>query len=137
MVIILVGNVVTHLYFGLNAVLRSASKPRQAMFATIFTVVINAILDPIFIWPLHMGIQGAAYATVLAQLLALAWQLRIFANPQELLHFRRGIYKLKGVLVKNIIGIGISPFAMNVCSCIVVIFINNQLIGLKKIIRNS
>jgi putative MATE family efflux protein len=128
MVIILVGNVVTHLYFGLNAVLRSASKPRQAMFATIFTVVINAILDPIFIWPLHMGIQGAAYATVLAQLLALAWQLRIFANPQELLHFRRGIYKLKGVLVKNIIGIGISPFAMNVCSCIVVIFINNQLV---------
>ena len=128
MVIILVGNVVTHLYFGLNAVLRSASKPRQAMFATIFTVVINAILDPIFIWPLHMGIQGAAYATVLAQLLALAWQLRIFANPQELLHFRRGIYKLKGVLVKNIIGIGISPFAMNVCSCIVVIFLNNQLV---------
>ena len=129
MVIILVGNVFSHMYFGMNAVLRAAGKPRHAMFATIFTVVLNTVLDPIFIWPLNLGIQGAAYATILAQMIALVWQFRIFCDSRELLHLKRGIYQLRGYIVKNIIAIGISPFSMNVCACLVVIFINNQLVG--------
>lgn len=129
MVIILVGNVFSHMYFGMNAVLRAAGKPRHAMFATIFTVLLNTVLDPIFIWPLNLGIQGAAYATILAQMIALVWQFRIFCDKRELLHLKRGIYKLRGYIVKNIIAIGISPFSMNVCACLVVIFINNQLVG--------
>lgn len=130
MVIILAGNVVTHTYLGLNAVLRAASKPRQAMNATIFTVVVNTILDPIFIYPwgLGLGISGAAYATILAQVLALSYQLRLLSDKRELIHFRRGTYRLNSQIVKSIISIGISPFAMNVCSCIIVIFINNQLV---------
>ena len=130
MVIILAGNVVTHTYLGLNAVLRAASKPRQAMNATIFTVVVNTILDPIFIYPwgLGLGISGAAYATILAQVLALCYQLRLLSDKRELIHFRRGTYRLHSQIVKSIISIGISPFALNVCSCIIVIFINNQLV---------
>lgn len=130
MVIILAGNVVTHTYLGLNAVLRAASKPRQAMNATIFTVVVNTILDPIFIYPwgLGLGISGAAYATILAQMLALCYQLRLLSDKRELIHFRRGTYRLHSQIVKSIISIGISPFSMNVCSCIIVIFINNQLV---------
>ena len=130
MVIILAGNVVTHTYLGLNAVLRAASKPRQAMNATIFTVVVNTILDPIFIyhWGLGLGISGAAYATILAQVLALCYQLRLLSDKRELIHFRRGTYRLHSQIVKSIISIGISPFSMNVCSCIIVIFINNQLV---------
>ena len=129
MVIILVGNVFSHMYFGMNAVLRAAGKPRHAMFATIFTVVLNTVLDPIFIWPLNLGIQGAAYATILAQMIVLVWQFRIFCDRRELLHLKRGIYQLRGYIVKNIIAIGISPFSMNVCACLVVIFINNQLVS--------
>ena len=128
MVIILVGNVFSHMYFGMNAVLRATGKPRQAMYATIVTVVMNTILDYVFIMLFGWGIQGAAYATVLAQVMALIWQLRIFSNKQELLHFERGIYRLRSELVRNIIGVGISPFAMNVCACVVVIFINQQLV---------
>lgn len=128
MVIILLGNGITHLYFGLNAVLRAASKPKQAMYTTIFTVILNAILDPIFIWPLNMGIKGAALATIIAQALALVWQLRIFSDKTQLLHLKRGIFKLRLKLVKEIISIGISPFAMNACSCVVVIFINTALV---------
>ena len=60
MVIILLGNVFTHLYFGMNALLRAASKPRHAMYATIFTVVLNTALDPLFIYTFGMGIRGAA-----------------------------------------------------------------------------
>ena len=128
MEIILLGNAITHLYFGMNAVLRSASKPRHAMYATMFTVVLNTILDPLFIWTFGLGIRGAAYATVLSQFVALIWQFWIFSNPKELIRLKREIYSLRGDLVKNIIGIGISPFSMNVCACMVVIFINNQLV---------
>ena len=127
MQIILCGNVFTHLYFGLNAVLRSASKPRHAMYATIFTVVVNTILDPIFIYGLDLGIRGAAFATVLSQFLALSWQWRLFSNKNELLHFDYSLFRLDKPIVKNIIGIGISPFAMNACSCLVVIYVNTCL----------
>ena len=127
MQIILCGNVFTHLYFGLNAVLRSASKPRHAMYATIFTVVVNTILDPIFIYGLDLGIRGAAFATVLSQFLALSWQWKLFSNKDELLHFDYSLFRLDKPIVKNIIGIGISPFAMNACSCLVVIFVNTCL----------
>ncbi len=128
MVVILLGNVFTHLYFGMNALLRAASKPKQAMYATIFTVVLNTALDPIFIYTLNMGIRGAALATILSQITALCWQIKQFSNPHELLHFKRGIYKLDWSIIKNILAIGVSPLAMNTCSCIIVIFINTALV---------
>ncbi|ATV28506.1 MATE family efflux transporter [Prevotella intermedia] len=128
MQIILAGNVFSHMYFGMNAVLRAASKPRMAMFATIFTVAMNILLDTVFILWWHWGIKGAAFATVISQVLALCWQMKLFSNKNELLHLKRGIYKLKANLVRNIISIGISPFLMNACACVIVIFINNQLV---------
>ena len=127
MFILLVGNVITHLYLGLNAALRSASKPRAAMIATIVTVVLNTILDPIFIWPLHMGIKGAAIATVLAQAVVLCWQLWQFSRQRELLHLEWRFLKPAKVIVKDIVGIGISPFAMQITGCVVAIFTNNLL----------
>lgn len=127
MLIILLGNAFTHLYFGLNAVLRSAGKPQMAMYITIFTVVLNAILDPLFIYVLNLGIKGAAYATVLSQIVALCWQWRLFSNKNELLHFEYDKFRVESKIVKNIISIGISPFAMNTCACLVVILINNSL----------
>lgn len=128
MTIILAGNVISHMYFGMNAVLRAASKPKKAMAATLFTVVMNVVLDAVFILWWHWGIKGAALATMISQLLALCWQMSIFANQKELLHLKHGIYKLRAELVQNIISIGISPFLMNACACIIVIFMNNQLV---------
>ena len=127
MSVILWGNVVTHMYLVLNAVLRAAGHPRKAMYATILTVTINAILDPLFIFGFGWGIRGAAIATVLAQILALVWQFRIFSDRNELLHFRRGIYRLKGKIVRNVLAIGMSPFLMNLAACFIVILINKGL----------
>lgn len=128
MIVILLGNMITHMYFGMNAVLRAAGKPRQAMYATLFTVACNIVLVIAFVWWFHWGIRGAALATVTSQTLALCWQMYLFSNKRELLHLKRGIYKLKAVLVRNIIAIGISPFLMNVTSCVIVIFMNNQFV---------
>lgn len=128
MVIILLGNIITHLYFGMNAVLRAASKPREAMYTTIFTVVLNSLLDPLFIYTFDLGIRGAAIATILSQTVALMWQIRLFSDKSQLLHLKRGIYKLDNTIVKNILGIGISPFAMNATACLVAIFVNQRLL---------
>jgi putative MATE family efflux protein len=128
MVIILLGNMVTHMYFGMNAVLRAAGKPRHAMYATLFTVACNIVLVIAFVWWFRWGIRGAALATVTSQSLALCWQMWIFSDKKELLHLKRGIYRLKSQLVKNIIAIGISPFLMQTTSCVIVIFMNNQFV---------
>ena len=106
MQIILLGNAVTHLYLGLNAVLRSSGHPQKAMYATIATVIINTILDPVFIYGFGWGIRGAAIATIVAQVLSLIWQLRIFSNKDELLHFHRGIFRLKRKIVFDSLAIG-------------------------------
>ena len=128
MEVILAGNMITHMYFGMNAVLRAAGKPRHAMYAVLFTVGMNIALVIAFVWWFRWGIQGAALATVTSQSMALCWQLWIFSDKKELLHLRRGIYRLKADLVKNIISIGISPFLMNATACVVVIFMNNQFV---------
>lgn len=128
MVVILLGNMVTHMYFGMNAVLRAAGKPRHAMYATLFTVGMNIVLVVAFVWWLRWGIRGAALATITSQSMALCWQMKQFSNQKELLHLKRGIYKLKATLVRNIIAIGISPFLMNATACVVVIFMNNQFV---------
>ena len=127
---ILIGNIITHLYFGFNAILRSAGHPDKAMKATILTVVLNCILDPVFIfpWGLNMGIKGAAIATILSQSVSLCWQMKILCNKDELLHLHRGIYRLKWRIVKEILSIGISPCLMNLAACTVVIFINRGLL---------
>ena len=129
MQIILLGNAVTHLYLGLNAVLRSSGHPQKAMYATIATVVINTILDPVFIYGFGWGIRGAAVATIVAQVISLTWQFKLFSNKDELLHFHRGIFRLKRKIVFDSLAIGMSPFLMNLAACFIVIIINQ---GLKK-----
>ena len=127
MTVILLGNVVTHMYLGLNAVLRASGHPRMSMYATINTVVINTILDPIFIFGFGWGIRGAAIATVLAQVISLVWQFRVLSDKRELLHLRRGIYRLRKKIVRDMLAIGMSPFLMNLAACFIVILINKGL----------
>ena len=128
MQVILLGNMITHMYFGMNAVLRAAGKPRHAMWATLFTVGCNIVLVIAFVWWFRWGIRGAALATITSQTLAMCGQMWIFSDKKELLHLCRGIYKLKADLVRNIIAIGISPFLMQTTSCIIVIGMNNQFV---------
>lgn len=129
MVIVLIGNVFTHLFLGLNAMLRSSGKPKKAMKATIMTVIINIALAPLFIFVLHLGIRGAALATILSQLIVLLWQFKLFSNPDELIHLRRDTYRLERRIVTGSLSIGLSPFLINLCACLVVIIINKQLVS--------
>ena len=127
MVVILLGNIITHIYLGLNAVLRSAGYPQKAMYATIATVLVNTLLDPLFIYVFDWGIQGAAIATITAQVLALIWQFKLFSNKNELLHIHKGIYRLNKKIVYDSLAIGMSQFLMNLAACFIVILINQGL----------
>ena len=125
--IILIGNVITHLYFGLNAAMRSSGNPKKAMGLTIFTVVFNTILDPIFIFVFDMGIAGAAWATVIAQTAAMLVVMAHFNNKSRPFHFERGIFRLDMRVAKDSLAIGMGPFLMNAAACLVTLFINQQL----------
>ncbi len=127
MQVILIGNAVTHLYLGLNSLLRASGNPKLAMNLTILTVVLNVIFAPVFIFWLKMGIRGAALATVIAQLTALIVILRFFSDKERLLHFRKGIFKIDFRIAKDSLSIGLAPFLMNAAACLVTLFINQQL----------
>ncbi|MCC8146973.1 MAG: MATE family efflux transporter [Bacteroidales bacterium] len=128
MKIILFGNVVTHMYLGLNALLRSSGNPQKAMMATIYTVLINLVLNPLFIFGFGWGIKGSAFATVISQVIVLAWQFHLFNDKNYFIHWKKGIYKLKKKIVVDSLSIGMAPFLMNAASSIIVIVINQQLI---------
>lgn len=125
--VILYGNVITHMYMGLNALLRSSGHPKKSMYATIGTVVLNLILTPLFIYQFGWGIQGSAWATVLSQALMLAWQISIFSNKKHFIHLKKGVFKLKKKIVLDSLSIGLSPFFMNAAASVIVIFINQGL----------
>lgn len=127
MKVILYGNIITHLYFGLNAAMRSTGNPRKAMGLTIFTVILNAILDPIFIFVFDMGIAGAAWATVIAQTAAFFVVLTHFNDRKKEVHFEKGIFRLDMRVAKDSLAIGFGPFLMNSAACLVSLFINQQL----------
>ena len=127
MIIILAGFIITHLYFGLNSMIRATGNPRLAMGLTLFTVILNAILDPIFIFAFKLGVQGAAIATVLCQMLSLAYCIWYFASGQNVIRFGKRIFGFSAKIARTSMGIGLGPFLMNSAACLVTMFINQQL----------
>lgn len=127
MIPLLIGNVVTHLYMGLNNTMRAAGHPQKSMVVMLIAVGINCVLDAWFIFGLKWGIAGAAWATVIAQCIALVLEIAHFSNKKHSLHFVKGILKLKKKIVEGIISIGLAPFLMNLASSLIVTLINWRL----------
>lgn len=129
MLIILAGNVITHVYLGLNDMLRASGYPGRAMAIMLTAVILNCILNAIFIFGFEWGIAGAAWATIIAQVVAMGLELRHFLNKKSFIHFTRGTIRLKRAIVKGILSIGMAPFLMYVCSSVIVILINKTLMS--------
>ena len=128
MEILLLGNVFTHIYMGLNTLLRSSGSPEKSMYATIATVLINVGLNALFVFGLNWGIRGSACATIIAQVVVLTWQFKFFNNPNYIIHFKKGIFRLKKKIVSDMLSIGSAPFFMNAAACLIVIVINQGLL---------
>ena len=127
MTIILCGNVVTHLYLGLNALLRSTNRPMKAMYATFGTVILNCLFAPLFIFVFGWGIRGAASATILAQCCMLMWQFHLFSNKDSFIHLERRGLRLERRIVGDSLLIGLPPFLINLCACMVAITVTRSM----------
>lgn len=127
LLIVVPGTILTSLSFGFNAVMRASGYPKKAMFTMLIGAVVNVILDPIFIFWLDMGIKGAAIATIISMLISTLFVMNHFIQKDSIVRFRKGIFKLEGHVVWNIITIGVSPFAMQLAGSLVVVIQNYAL----------
>lgn len=128
MQVILAGTPIAYVFIGLNNLMRATGYPAKAMVSALLSVGVNIALCPVFIFVLGWGIRGAALATVCGQLAAFTWVLCHFMSKNSYIHFRLERSWLSGAIVRRIYAIGMSPFLMNVCACVVVVFLNRALL---------
>ncbi|MCM1050615.1 MAG: MATE family efflux transporter [Paenibacillus sp.] len=128
MQVILLGTPVAFVFIGLNNLMRATGYPHKAMISALLSVLVNVILAPLFIFHFGWGIKGAAWATVCGQSAAFVWVLSHFLSRKSSVHFKLRNRWLAGTIVKRIYAIGLSPFLMNVCACVVVVFLNRALL---------
>ena len=126
--VIMFGNIITHLYLGLNEQLRASGYPRKAMFIMILSMVICTILNPLFIFGFGWGVQGSAFATVISQIICLLIQIHHYTSKKSFLRFKRASFRFKRSIIINIISIGMAPFILNVCASLVTRFMNTVLL---------
>ena len=116
MQIILGGTIVTHMYLSLNEVIRASGYPRRAMAIMLTAVVLNCLLNPLFIFGFGWGIRGSAAATVLAQVAALSVSAHPLLFPGKFHPVRTGDFPLAGVGVGKIFSIGMASFLLHLCA---------------------
>lgn len=126
--IIMFGNIITHLYLGLNEQLRASGYPRKAMYIMLLSMALCTVLNPLFIFGFGWGIEGSALATVIAQTIALSVQIHHYTSKRSFLRFRGRSLRFKGPIIKAIISIGMAPFLLNVCASFVTRFMNTALL---------
>ena len=107
--------------------LQSTGRTDLSMISQIAGAVCNIVLDPIFIFMLHMGIRGAALATILSQLLSAIWILRFLTSDKTILKLRRSSMHLSARRIRKIVGLGLSGFTMAITNCTVQIMCNATL----------
>jgi len=125
--IIIPGGIFSALSFGFNNIMRASGYPRKAMYTMIICAVLNAILDPIFIFWFHWGIQGAAIATNISYVVGTVWVLQHFMKKNSNLRFHRKNFRLKKDIVLSILSIGMSPFSMQLATSFVIVLVNSTL----------
>ena len=126
--IILYGTPISYIFIGLNNLMRATGYPKKAMISALLSVLVNVILAPIFIFSFKWGIAGAAFATICGQFAAFVWVLHHFLSKKSFIHFQLSNRWFTPSIIRRIYSIGLSPFLMNVCACVVVIFINKALL---------
>lgn len=126
--VILIGTPISYVFIGLNNLMRATGYPKKAMISALLSVAANLVLAPIFIFKLKWGIQGAAIATICGQFVAFIWVLYHFMSKSSYVHFERHNRWFTPSIIRRIYAIGLSPFLMNLCACLVVVFINKALL---------
>lgn len=125
--IYLVGTVFVQLALGLNMFITSQGQARTAMLSVLIGAIINIILDPVFIFALHMNVQGAALATVISQAVSATWVVHFLSSEKSAIQIRRKNMVPDLSIIKSIMALGISPFIMQATESAISIVLNRGL----------
>lgn len=128
MKIYLFGTSFSMLSAGLNGFINAQGFPKTGMLTTVLGAALNLILDPLFIFAFHMGVGGAALATVISQAVSAVWVLRFLVGKKALLRLKRENIHVDWKCTKDIIAIGISGFVMQSTTSLVQVFYNKTLL---------
>ena len=123
------GTVFVQLTVGLNYFINTQGFTKFGMLTVLLGAGLNIILDPLFIYVFHMGLKGAAVATVLSQAVSCLWVLLFFAGKRTLLHIRKERFRVRWNTLKRIVKLGISPFFMSSTEGLLTISFNQQLLS--------
>ncbi len=126
LMIFLPGAIFSNLCFSFNNMMRASGHPRKAMYTMLLTLVVNAILAPLFIYWLEWGIKGAAISIVASMVIGTIFVMAHFLNKKTLLRFRVSKIRLNWSITKAVLSIGMSPFLMNVVSAAIIFIIIHQ-----------
>lgn len=126
--IILIGTIFSTMGYSMNNIIRSEGNARIAMYSMIISAGLNAILNPIFIFVLHMGVKGSAWATVISQLALVVWVLYHFSGKKAVVKLKPINFKLDKQIIWYILTIGFAPFSMQIAASFVQGTFNTQLI---------
>ena len=113
--------------FGMTHMMRASGNPRASMYTMLVGAGLNCILDPIFIFGFKWGIQGAAYATILSQLVSMLYVLSYFLGPKSHLRIRPRYFRLEAHIVWRILSVGVSSFATQLANSAVFTVANSQI----------
>lgn len=125
----MLGTPLAMLSLGLNGYINAQGFPRRGMMTVLLGAVSNIVLDPVFIFVFDMGVAGAAWATVLSQLLSAVWCLCFLFGKKAELRLRPAGFALRGEVVKAMLGLGITNFVMQFTNVLVQTACNRQLIA--------
>lgn len=125
--IYLCGTVFVTVSLGMNPFINAQGFGRTGMMTVVLGAAVNIVLDPIFIFRLHMGVRGAALATVIAQGLSCGWVLAFLTGRRAILRLRRASVRLDGGRTRQIFTLGLSGFFMNLTNSLVQVVCNSTL----------
>lgn len=108
-----------------NPIIRSDGSPKFAMFATVIGAITNIILDPIFIYPMHMGMKGAAVATVMGQILTAVLSVWYLCHMKAV-KLGKNSFGLYGNLMKKFLTLGITSFLSQISLVISMAAVQNM-----------
>ena len=119
--VLLAGTIFQAIAFSLNNIIRGEGNPMMAMKTMVISGVTNIILNPIFIFVLHMGVKGSALATVISQFISAVLVMSYFFGKKSHVKFHFKYLKLEKDIVLKIFSIGMSPFSMQIAASGVII----------------
>ncbi len=125
--IYLLGTAFSMISAGMNGFINAQGFPGIGMFTTVIGAALNLVLDPVFIFVLHMGVSGAALATIISQMVSALWVVRFLTGSRAVLHIRKEYFRIDRKLIGEITSLGLSGFIMQATNCLVQVLCNATL----------